>query len=191
MSAKLGNGLYWLACIVAVLVLLLGSSVVFTALPQSIVGRNPLAAYVVLLAGAFVVWLRGLRYILAGPPAPLKEDQLVERISKLEQRIDAVDTRLARFEETVGPQLKTIADLLRSAFGNGPGEGLGNGQRIGFPNAAVGTAALALHSNDRRGALPQPPRPSSVHILFWKQPGRTWPGSFLLEGPSASYLNPP
>ena len=41
----------------------------------------------------------------------------------------------------VGPQLKTIADLLRSAFGNGPGEGLGNGQRIGFPNAAVGTAA--------------------------------------------------
>ena len=118
MSAKLGNGLYWLACIVAVLVLLLGSSVVFTALPQSIVGRNPLAAYVVLLAGAFVVWLigRGLRYILAGPPAPLKEDQLVERISKLEQRIDAVDTHLARFEETVGPQLKTIADLLRSAL---------------------------------------------------------------------------
>ena len=135
MSAKLGNGLYWLACIVAVLVLLLGSSVVFTALPQSIVGRNPLAAYVVLLAGAFVVWLigRGLRYILAGPPAPLKEDQLVERISKLEQRIDAVDTHLARFEETVGPQLKTIADLLRSAFGNGPGEGLGTASVSGSP----------------------------------------------------------
>ena len=135
MSAKLGNGLYWLACIVAVLVLLLGSSVVFTALPQSIVGRNPLAAYVVLLAGAFVVWLIGwgLRYILAGPPAPLKEDQLVERISKLEQRIDAVDTHLARFEETVGPQLKTIADLLRSAFGNGPGEGLGTASVSGSP----------------------------------------------------------
>ena len=138
MSAKLGNGLYWLACIVAVLVLLLGSSVVFTALPQSIVGRNPLAAYVVLLAGAFVVWVigRGLRHISLGRPL-LANRQLVDAFPT-QQRIDA-ETPLARFEETVGPQRKTTADLLRSAFGNGPGEGLGNGQRMAFPNAAVGT----------------------------------------------------
>ena len=46
----------------------------------------------------------------------IKREQLGERFAALEQRIDAVDTRLTRYEETVGPQLKTLGSLLHQAL---------------------------------------------------------------------------
>ena len=42
--------------------------------------------------------------------------QFEERLATLERRIDSLDTRLTRYEETVGPQLKTLGSLLHQAL---------------------------------------------------------------------------
>jgi flagellar capping protein FliD len=117
-APRLGNMLYVLACALAVLVLALGATVFFFADPSSKAGQNPIAVLIVSVLVAVLVWLvgEGLRYILAGTSAPPKSDQLEERLAALEQRIEDVDTRLTRSEETVGPQLKTLVGLLHQAL---------------------------------------------------------------------------
>ncbi len=117
MAPRLGNVLYVLACVLAVLVLALGATVFFLAEPSSKLGQNPIAVLAVSVAVAVLIWIigEGLRYILAGTSTH-KREQLEERFAALEQRIDAVDTRLTRYEETVGPQLKTLGSLLHQAL---------------------------------------------------------------------------
>ena len=118
MAPRLGKVLYVLACILAVLVLSLGATVFFLADPSSKAGQNPVAVLIVSVVVALVIWGfgEGLRYILAGQTAHLNRSQLEERLAALEQRIDAVDTRLTRYEETVGPQLRTLGSLLHQAL---------------------------------------------------------------------------
>ena len=118
MAPRLGNVLYVLACVLAVLVLALGATVFFLAHPASEAGQNPIAILAISLVVAVLIWGigEGLRYILAGTSTHLKREQLEERFAALEQRIDAVDTRLTRYEETVGPQLKTLGSLLHQAL---------------------------------------------------------------------------
>lgn len=117
-APRLGNVLYVLACVLAVLILALGATVFFLADPSSKAGQNPIAVLAVSVAVAVLIWSigEGLRYILAGTSTHLKREQLEERFAALEQRIDAVDTRLTRYEETVGPQLKTLGSLLHQAL---------------------------------------------------------------------------
>ena len=117
MAPRLGNVLYVLACVLAVLILALGATVFFLADPSSKAGQNPIAVLVVSVVVAVLIWVIGecLRYILAGTSTHLKRQQLEERLIALEQRIDAIDTRLTRYEETVGPQLKTLGSLLQQA----------------------------------------------------------------------------
>lgn len=117
-SPRLGNVLYVLACLVAVLALALGAMVFFLADPSSKAGQNPIAVLAVSVVVALLIWGigEGLRYILVGPSALLKRKQLEERLTALEERIDAVDTRLTRYEETVGPQLRTLGSLLHQAL---------------------------------------------------------------------------
>ena len=117
-SPRLGNVLYVLACLVAVLALALGAIVFFLADPSSKAGQNPIAVLAVSVVVALLIWGigEGLRYILVGPSAHLKRKQLEERLTALEERIDAVDTRLTRYEETVGPQLRTLGSLLHQAL---------------------------------------------------------------------------
>ena len=95
MAPRLGNVLYVLACVLAVLVLALGATVFFLADPSSKTGQNPIAVLVVSVVVAVLIWGigEGLRYILAGTSTHLKREQLEERLTVLEQRIDAVDTR--------------------------------------------------------------------------------------------------
>ena len=118
MAPRLGKVVYVLACLVAVLVLALGATVFFLADPSSKAGQNPIAVLAVSVVVALLIWVigEGLRYILAGTSAHLKRQQLEERLAALEQRIDAVDTRLTRYEETVGPQLRTLGSLLHQAL---------------------------------------------------------------------------
>ena len=118
MAPRLGNVLYVLACVLAVLVLALGATVFFLADPSSKAGQNPIAVLVVSVVVAVLIWGigEGLRYILAGTSTHAKPEQLEERLATLEQRIDALDTRLTRYEETVGPQLKTLGSLLHQAL---------------------------------------------------------------------------
>ena len=118
MAPRLGNVLYVVACVLAVLVLPIGAAVFFLADPSSKTGQNPIAVLVVSVVVAVLIWGvgEGLRYILAGASKRLKREQLEERLTALEQRIDAVDTRLTRYEETVGPQLKTLGGLLHQAL---------------------------------------------------------------------------
>ena len=117
-APRLGNVLYVLACVLAVLILALGATVFFLADPSSKAGQNPIAVLVVSVVVAVLIWVigEGLRYILAGTSTHLKRQQLEERLIALEQRIDAIDTRLTRYEETVGPQLKTLGSLLHQAL---------------------------------------------------------------------------
>jgi hypothetical protein len=117
-APRLGNVLYALACVLAVLILALGATVFFLADPTSKAGQNPIAVLAVSVAVAVLVWSigEGLRYFLAETSTHLKREQLEERLAALEQRIDAVDTRLTRYEETVGPQLKTLGSLLHQAL---------------------------------------------------------------------------
>ena len=109
MAPRLGNVLYVLACVLAVLFLALGATVFFRAHPSSEAGQNPIAVLAISVAVAVLIWGigEGLRYILAGTSTHLKREQLEERFATLERRIDAVDTRLTRYEDTVGPRLKT------------------------------------------------------------------------------------
>ena len=81
-------------------------------------GQNPIAVLVVVVVVAVLIWLIGecLRYIIAGTSTHAKPEQLEVRLATLEQRIDALDTRLTRYEETVGPQLKTLGSLLHQAL---------------------------------------------------------------------------
>jgi hypothetical protein len=117
-APRLGNVLYALACILAVLILALGATVFFLANPSSKAGQNPITVLVVSVVVAVLIWLigEGLRYILAGTSTHAKLEQLEERLVALEQRIDAVDARLTRYEDTVGPQLKTLGSLLHQAL---------------------------------------------------------------------------
>jgi hypothetical protein len=114
-APRLGNVLYVLACVLAVLILALGATVFFLADPSSKAGQNPIAVLVVSVVVAVLIWLIGecLRYILAGTSTHAKPE---ERLATLEQRIDALDPRLTRYEETVGPQLKTLGSLLHQAL---------------------------------------------------------------------------
>ena len=118
MAPKLGNVLYVSACVLAVLVLALGATVFFLAHPSSEAGQNPIAVLAVSVVVALLIWGvgEGLRYILARTSGHLDRKQLEERLTALEQRIDAVDTRLTRYEETVGPQLRTLGSLLHQAL---------------------------------------------------------------------------
>ena len=118
MAPRLGNVLHMLACVLAVLIVALGATVFFLADPSSKLGQNPIAVLAVSVVVAVLIWIigEGLRYILAGTSTHLKREQLEERFDALEQRIDAVDTRLTRYEETVGPQLKTLGSLLHQAL---------------------------------------------------------------------------
>ena len=111
MAPKFGNVLYVLACLLAVLILALGATVFFLADPSSKAGQNPIAVLGASVVAAILIWGigEGLRYILAGTSTRLKREQLEERLAALEQRIDAVDTRLTRYEETVGPQLILVS----------------------------------------------------------------------------------
>ena len=117
-APRLGNVLYVLACVLAVLILALGATVFFLADPSSKAGQNPIAVLVVSVVVAVLIWLIGecLRYILAGTSTHAKPEQFEERLATLDQRIDALDTRLTRYEETVGPQLKTLGSLLHQAL---------------------------------------------------------------------------
>jgi hypothetical protein len=117
-APKFGNVLYVSACLLAVLVLALGATVFFLADPSSKAGQNPIAVLGASVVVAILIWGigEGLRYILTGTSARLKREQLEERLAALEQRIDAVDTRLTRYEETVGPQLRTLGSLLHQAL---------------------------------------------------------------------------
>ena len=78
MAPRLGNVLYVLACLLAVLVLALGATVFFLAEPASKLGRNPIAVLAVSVVVAVLIWIigEGLRYILAGTPTHLKREQL-------------------------------------------------------------------------------------------------------------------
>ena len=118
MAPRLGNALYVLACLVAVLVLALGATVFFLADPSSKAGQNPIAVLAVSVVVALLIWgmSEGLRYILAGTTARHARQQLDERLAALEQRIDGVDGRLTKYEETVGPQLRTLGGLLHQAL---------------------------------------------------------------------------
>ena len=115
MASRLGNVLYVLACVFAVMILALGATIFFLADPSSKAGQNPIAVLVVSVVLALLIWLigEGLRYILAGT---FTRSKLEERLATLEQRIDALDIRLTRYEETVGPQLKTLGSLLHQAL---------------------------------------------------------------------------
>jgi hypothetical protein len=114
-APRLGKVVFVLTCLVAVLVLALGATVFFLADPSSKAGQNPIAVLAISVAVAVLSWGigEGLRYILTGTT---KLKQLDERLAVLEQRIDAVDTRLTRYEETVGPQLRTLGSLLHQAL---------------------------------------------------------------------------
>ena len=114
-APRLGKVLYVLACLVGVLVLALGATVFFLGDPSSKAGQNPVAVLAVSVLVAVLIWGigEGLRYILA---AHLKRKQLEDRLIGIEERIDAVDTRLTRYEDTVGPQLKTLGSLLHQAL---------------------------------------------------------------------------
>jgi hypothetical protein len=70
------------------------------------------------VAVAVLIWgmSEGLRYILTETTARRARQQLDERLAALEQRIDAVDGRLTKYEETVGPQLRTLGSLLHQAL---------------------------------------------------------------------------
>lgn len=117
MAQRLGNVLYVVACLLAVLVLALGATVSF--LPASSkVGQNPIAVLVVSVVAAVLILGIGevLRYILAGKSTNRERQQLEDRLTALEERIDAVDRRLTRYEETVGPQLTTLGSLLHQAL---------------------------------------------------------------------------
>lgn len=118
MAPRLGNVLYASACVLAVLVLALGITVFFLAEPTSKAGQNPIAVLAVSVVVTVLIWSigEGLRYFLAETSTHLKREQLEERLAALEQRIHAVDTRLTRYEETVGPQLKTLGSLLHQAL---------------------------------------------------------------------------
>jgi len=85
---------------------------------------------------AVLIWGigEGLRYILARASTHLKREQLEERLTALEQRIDAVDTRLTRYEETVGPQLKTLGGLLSGI------------ERLTVVSSPAGSRASSSHS---------------------------------------------
>ena len=103
MAPKFGNVLYVLACLLAVLVLALGATVFFLADPSSKAGQNPIAVLGASVVMAILIWGIGegcLRFIVAGTSTRLKLEQLEERLAALEQRIDDVDTRLTRYEET-------------------------------------------------------------------------------------------
>ena len=117
-APRLGKVLYVVACLVAVLVLALGATVFFLADPSSTAGQNPIAVLAVSVVVALLIWGmgEGLRYILARTAGHLDRKQLEERLTALEQRIDAVDARLTRYEETVGPQLRTLGSLLHQAL---------------------------------------------------------------------------
>jgi hypothetical protein len=117
-APRLGNPLYVLACLVAVLVLALGATLFFLADPSSKAGQNPIAVLAVSVVAALLIWgmSEGLRYILAGTTARRARQQLDERLAALERRIDAVDGRLTKYEETVGPQLRTLGSLLHQAL---------------------------------------------------------------------------
>jgi sulfur relay (sulfurtransferase) DsrF/TusC family protein len=117
-APRLGNVLYMLACVLAVLVLALGATVFFLADPSSKPGQHPIAVLAVSVMAAVLIWSigEGQRYILTGASTHLKREQLEERLAALEQRVDSVDTRLTRYEETVGPQLKTLGSLLHQAL---------------------------------------------------------------------------
>ena len=119
MAPRLGNVLYVLACVLAVLILALGATVFFLADPSSKAGQNPIAVLVVSVVVAVLIWVIGecLRYIVAGTSTHAKPEQFEERLATLERRrIDSLDTRLTRYEETVGPQLKTLGSLLHQAL---------------------------------------------------------------------------
>ena len=118
MAPRLGKVVYVLTCLVAVLVLALGATVFFLADPSSKAGQNPIAVLAISVVGAVLIWVigEGLRYILAGTTAHRARQQLDERLAALEERIDAVDGRLTKYEETVGPQLRTLGSLLHQAL---------------------------------------------------------------------------
>ena len=95
-----------------------GATVFFFADPSSKAGQNPIAVLAVSVVVAVLIWVigEGLRYILAGTTAHRARQQLDERLAALEERIDAVDGRLTKYEETVGPQLRTLGSLLHQAL---------------------------------------------------------------------------
>jgi hypothetical protein len=117
-AARVGNVLFWLACILAALLLLIGGWVIYNVHPESDVGKQPLFYFGVILVAAIVIWLigSGLRYVLVGRSATSKDKQIAESISELRQRLDVMETRLSRLEETIGPQLKAVAALLHQAL---------------------------------------------------------------------------
>ena len=115
MAKKLGNVLYVLACVLAVMFLGLGATVFLLADPSSKAGQNPVAVLAISLLVAVLVWSigEGLRYLLEGTSG---KEQLEKRLCALELRIDTLDARLTRYEQTVGPQLVTLGSLLHQAL---------------------------------------------------------------------------
>jgi hypothetical protein len=116
---RLGKVLHVVACVLAMLLLAFGTTIFFLADPSSKAGQNPTAVLAISVVVSVLIWGigEGLRYyVLARTSTRLKREQLEERLTALEQRIDAVDARLTRYEETVGPQLKTLGSLLHQAL---------------------------------------------------------------------------
>jgi hypothetical protein len=117
-AVRLGSVFFWLACILATLVLLIGGWVIYNVHPESDVGKQPLFYFGITLVASIVIWLigSGLRYLLVGPSFTGKDKQIVESVAELKQRLDIMETRLSLLEETIGPQLKAVAGLLHQAL---------------------------------------------------------------------------
>jgi hypothetical protein len=67
MIKRLANVIYWVACCIGVLILLIG---VFVASREVV--YNPFAVIIIFAVAATLIWLIGLaiRYVLVGPKAP-------------------------------------------------------------------------------------------------------------------------
>jgi hypothetical protein len=118
LAARLGNVFFWLACVLAALVLLIGGWVIYNVHPESDVGKQPLFYFGIIAVAAIVIWLlgRGLRYVLVGRSVRDEDRQISESVYELKQRLDVMETRLSQPEETIGPQLKAVAALLHQAL---------------------------------------------------------------------------